>query len=201
MQQPTITRLIELQQLLLQFHTIERRVHHPSSNRRETDTEHSYTLAIAGWFLAQYFPDLDTDKIIRMALVHDLIEIHAGDTFVFGDQAAIDSKPAREAAAVETMQNDWQDFHEMNDAIHQYESRQSPEAKFVYALDKVMPIILNYLNEGKAWRKNSVTFEQFVAEKEAKVPLSPEIYVYYKQLLALLEEHLDFFAPQPTPKA
>jgi 5'-deoxynucleotidase YfbR-like HD superfamily hydrolase len=69
---PDIHRLIELQKLLLQFQSIERVVHVPDNFEYENDTEHSYNLTITAWFLAQYFPHLDRDKVIRFALVHDL---------------------------------------------------------------------------------------------------------------------------------
>jgi putative hydrolase of HD superfamily len=115
----------------------------------------------------------------------------------------LSGKAEREVAAVEQLAKEWPDFPEMTSAIHEYEARQTDEAKFVYALDKLMPILLNYLNQGRSWQHHGVTFEKFVAEKEAKVPISPEIYAYYKELLAILQEHLDFFAneKQLAPKS
>lgn len=198
---PDIRRLIELQQLMIRFHHIQREVYHTTLDRKETDTEHSYSLAMAAWFLAQYFPELDTGLVIRLALVHDLVEIHAGDTFAYGSKEEIDSKAAREAAAAKRLLAEWADFPEMNDAIERYERRDTPEAKFVYALDKVMPAILNYLNKGDIWRRHNITIEQFMSEKEAKVPVSPEIYRYYRQLLALLREHPDYFPKSSTQAA
>lgn len=195
---PDIRRLVELQRLLLQFHSIKRQVYHTTPDRQETDTEHSYTLAIAGWFLAQYFPGLDTNTVIRLALVHDLLELHAGDTFAYGDRAILSTKADREAAAVQKLAADWADFPDMVHDIRSYEARESAEAKFVYALDKVMPAILNYLNEGDIWRRYHITIDQFIAEKEAKVPVSPEVYAYYTELLAILRKHPEFFAPNPS---
>jgi putative hydrolase of HD superfamily len=72
---------------------------------QENDTEHSYNLAMTAWYLAAYFPELDKNKLIRYALVHDLVEIHAGDTFAFGDAKHIASKSEREAAALNQLGN------------------------------------------------------------------------------------------------
>ncbi len=196
MQKPDVQRLIDLQQVLVQFAAIERRVYFPAPlERAENDVEHTYTLAMAAWFLAEHFPDLDRDKLIRIALAHDLLEVHAGDTFVYGDAAALNSKHEREAAAVKRLKQEWADFPDLFDAIDEYEHRESAEAKFVYALDKIMVITLNILNGGKTWLEHGVTFAQFVAEKEKKVPISPEVYAYYRQLHNLLLTQPQLFAP------
>jgi putative hydrolases of HD superfamily len=198
MPKPNIHRLIEFQQLILKFHKIERTVRHPDNfERHETDTEHSYTLAMAAWFLTQYFPKLDKPTVIQLALVHDLLEVHAGDTFAFAEQKVLHGKAERETAAIKQLATDWADFPEMLQAIMGYEGRQTEEAKFVYALDKLMPILLNYLTEGRSWKEHGVAFKRFVEEKEAKIPISPEVYEYYKEIVAMLEAHPDFFAPEP----
>lgn len=195
MQKPDAQRLIDLQKLMVQFAAVERRVYLPAPlDRTENDVEHTYTLAMAVWFLAAYFPELDRDKLIRLALAHDLLEVHAGDTFAYGDGAALASKAAREARAATQLAHEWSDFPELKDAIDEYEHRKSAEAKFVYALDKVMVITLNILNGGKVWQKYGVTFEDFVAEKEKKVPVSPEVYTYYTQLRDLLIKQPYLFA-------
>lgn len=196
MQKPDVQRLIDLQKLMTQFAAIERRVYMPSPlDRPENDVEHTYTLAMAAWFLAEYFPELNRNKLVHLALAHDLLEVHAGDTFVYGEAAALASKAEREAAAVTQLKQEWTDFPGLLEAIDEYERRETAEAKFVYALDKVMVITLNMLSDGKTWHKHGVTFEQFVAEKEKKVPVSPEMYAYYTQLHDLLLTQPHFFAP------
>src|SRR5262245_4469741 len=146
MKQPELTRLIELQQLLLKFRAIKRNIYVPANvNEQENDSEHSYDLTIAAWFLAQYFSELNRDKVIRLCLVHDLIEIYAGDTFAYGEKAHIASKQQREAAAAAKLTAEWRDFPDLKDTITEYELCESAEAKFVYALDKIMPAIMNIL--------------------------------------------------------
>lgn len=90
---PDIRRLLEFQKLLVQFQHISRVTHIPGSWEAENDTEHSYNLAMTAWFLAPHFPQLDCDKLIRYALVHDLVEVHAGDTYIYADEATLASKP------------------------------------------------------------------------------------------------------------
>jgi len=191
---PDINRVVEFNQLLLTLRAINRKVHIPPANKQpENDVEHSYNLAMAAWFLAQYFPEIDLDKVVRLALAHDLIEVHSGDTFSYGSQEELSSKDAREQAAREQLEHDWPDFPALLESIQEYEARQTPEAKFVYSLDKLMPAILNYLGKGGVWTKHAITLEQFRHEKESKMPISPEIYPYYEELLEILKQHPSYF--------
>jgi len=185
---PDIHRLLAFQKLLLEFSQIERVVdrRHTHANIKETDTEHSYNLALTAWFLAHYFPELDSDTLIRYALIHDLVEIHAGDTYIYGEQAHLDSKKQREAQALRKLQSDWPDFPELTKQITEYEKLASNEAKFVYALDKIMPIMQIFINDGYTWKQEKITPQQLDEVKRAKVALSPEITPYYEQLYDLL---------------
>lgn len=193
---PDIHRLIELQKLLMQFRAVQRVIHIPDSETEfENDTEHSYNLAIVAWYLSQYFPEIDTDKVIRLALAHDLVEIHAGDTFFYAHESVIADKKQREHQAYLQLQADWKDFPDMIQAIEEYEKRDTNESRFVYALDKVMPMMMIYLDNGRAWLENDVTFEMQHSRKKDKVALSPEVNQYYLALHDLLKEHPDYFAP------
>jgi putative hydrolases of HD superfamily len=195
MTKPDLQRLLDLQLFLLQFRAIERVSYLPGRQpQRENDMEHSYTLAVAAWFLAHYFPDLDRDKVIRYALAHDIVEVHAGDTYIFADDDSIATKKERERAALERIKQDWPDFTELTQSMEAYEERSTPEAKFVYALDKIMPIMLNYLSQGHGWRKHNVTIDMLHQNKKDKVALSPEIQEYYNELLVLLRKHAHYFS-------
>lgn len=183
-----IHRLLELQQLLLTFSQVERRVHRKQNDRyvSENDTEHSYNLAMTAWYLASWFPELNRDSLIRYALVHDMVEIHAGDTYIYGTQKELDSKDEREAAALRKLESDWDDFRDMNATIHKYEAKADPESRFIYALDKIMPIMLIYIHDGYTWKKEGVTVDMLYKAKLDKIALSPEILPYFEQLHALL---------------
>lgn len=192
---PDIHRLIELQKLALTFQAIERHVCYTSEKleRAENDAEHSYALALAAWFLCSHFKELNRDKVLRYALAHDLVEVYAGDTSVFADKAIIVNKPERESKALERLALEWPDFPDLIQCMREYEARANDEAKSVYTLDKIMPVILNYAQKGRAWRKHGITFEQLHKTKEIKVQTDPRIHEYYKQLYVLLTERPELF--------
>lgn len=155
----------------------------------ENDTEHSYNLAMTAWFLAQWFPELDKNKVIQYALAHDLVEIHAGDTFIYGSPEELASKTKREAKAFKKLSKEWADFEDIIQCIKSYETRTDDEAKFVYALDKIMPIMLVYLHDGHSWEIDNITAKMLYEAKIEKVALSPEITPYFEELNDLLLEH------------
>lgn len=194
MAQPDIHRLLEFQRLLLAFNQVDRKVHrkHGEEFVYENDTEHSYNLAMTAWFLAEHFPHLDRDKLIRYALVHDLVEIHAGDTYVFDSSEKLESKQEREDRALEKLRKDWADFASLTEEISAYENRDTEEAKFVYALDKIMPMLQIYIHDGHTWKHEGISHRQLDAVKRDKVAVSAEINDYYQQLYDLLvkNEHL-----------
>lgn len=163
----------------------------------ENDVEHSYSLAMAAWFLAPHFPELNRDKLIRIALAHDLVEIHAGDTFAYADKSIIAGKKKREKLAYEQLTREWPDFPELLHEIHEYEALESAESRFVSALDKLMPAILAYLNNGYVWQKHDVSFHMFQTEKEKKTKVSPEIHEYYNMLVDLLQKNQHMFPATP----
>jgi putative hydrolases of HD superfamily len=195
MTRPDISRLVEFQHLLLSFRSIERRLHIPPGlDTFENDAEHSYALAMTAWFLAPYFPKLDRDTVIRYALAHDIVEVHAGDTYAYSDDETLRIKREREATAVEQLAHDWPDFPDLTETMHAYEERASEEAKFVYALDKLVPALLDYMNEGLGWRDRGITFQMFCDEKNKKVPISPDINEYCQTLIAILTTQQHLFA-------
>lgn len=185
---PNIARVLDLQKLLLMFSQIERVIDrkHKDAYIRESDTEHSYNLAMTAWFLASYFPKLDVEKLIKFALAHDLVEVHAGDTYAFADKELIDTKAAREAAAVERLKQEWPDFEELHQIIHAYEQKDSEEAKFIYALDKIMPIMAIYISDGYTWKHEGLTLERLHEVKIQQIAVSEDIKPYYEELYDLL---------------
>ncbi|MGH7158012.1 MAG: HD domain-containing protein [Candidatus Saccharimonadales bacterium] len=165
----------------------------PGLDRRESDIEHSYSLAMTAWFLAPHFPELDAGHLIKLALAHDVIEIQAGDTFVYGAQEHIDSKDERERTALAQLQKDWPDFPEMTAAVKEYADKSSEEAKFVYALDKILPPMMHYLGNGRVWQEHGVTKERFVALHEKRIAKDSLIYPYYQEILAFFQDKPHLF--------
>mgnify|MGYP004417313217 CR=1 FL=1 len=188
---PDVQRLLELQKLLLAFSNVDRSIHrqHFKDLRLENDTEHSYNLAMTGWYLCNWFPELNCDLVIRYAMVHDLVEIYAGDTFIYASPEKLATKKQREAKALKQLAKEWPDFPEMTTLIHEYEKRKSNEAKFIYALDKIMPIMIVYLHDGYNWKQDDISAKMLHDTKVSQVALSPEIKPYFEQLHELLLSH------------
>ncbi|MDB5181973.1 MAG: Metal dependent phosphohydrolase [Candidatus Saccharibacteria bacterium] len=195
---PNLSRLLAFQKLLLAFSQVERVVdrQHKNGYIRENDTEHSYNLAMTAWFLASHFPRLDQGKVVKFALAHDLVEVHAGDTYIYADAELLASKSARKAAALEQLSQEWPDFPDLIETVRAYEERSSEEAKFVYALDKIMPMMLIYIGEGHTWKREGITLQRLHAVKKDKVAVSKDIKPYYDALYDLL---LD--SPHLIPKS
>ena len=130
--------------------------------------------------------------MIRYALVHDFVEIHAGDIQAIGrTEAQAEAKAAREHAALERIKHEWPDFHELGATIQEYEERDNPESKFVYALDKLMPMLLNLLSKGKTWKKYDFSSEVVLAAKDEKVVVSPEVQELWQVYRQQITQHTD----------
>jgi len=190
----SIEGLIKFQDFLHDFQRIERVVDVPGREAPENDVEHSFHLAMAAWYLSDDFPELDRDKLIRYALIHDIVEVHAGDTFFWADESEKSTKVEREAAALKKIAVDWEEFPELAATVEEYESKQNDEAQFIYALDKIMPMIVIMNAGGKTWHDHGITFEQQRAAKYEKVKDSKHILPYFNQLIEVLRDRPELFA-------
>lgn len=190
----SIEGLIKFQDFLHDFQRIERVVDVPGRKAPENDVEHSFHLAMAAWYLSDDFPELDRDKLIRYALIHDIVEVHAGDTFFWADEAEKSTKVDREAAALKKIAVDWKEFPELAATMEEYEAKQNEEAEFIYALDKIMPMIVIMNAGGKTWHDHGITFEQQRKAKLEKIKDSKHILPYFNQLIELLRERPELFA-------
>ena len=194
----TLTRRMkDLQTFLNKFLDIERMVYLPDTARKdrlETDTEHSYHLAMHAWFLCQSFPELNQEKVLKYALAHDLVEIYAGDVMAIGrTDAAQQQKEDDEAAALRRIKKEWPDFVELTDYIENYEKQSDPESVFVKALDKLTPLMHQILSEGKTWKKYDLAFTDIVTNKQLKTASSHEIHAIWQELKAEITAHPEWF--------
>ena len=190
-------RMIDFQSLLNQFLDIQRMIHLPDGkhkDRLETDTEHSYHLAMMGWYLCGAFPHLDKNKVIQYGLVHDLVEIYAGDVMAVGRTAEQEKlKDFKEAQALERLEQEWPDFSEMTKTIHTFESQTDPESVFVKALDKILPMVHNVMSTGKTWKKYNLDRKVIIDLKDNKTAPSPEITAIWQEFKKTIMDHPEFF--------
>lgn len=130
--------------------------------RRENDAEHSFSLAIAAAVLAEYSNEpVDVAKVMKMVLVHDAVEIYAGDTYCYDDEGA-KTKEAREKAAAEKIFGTLPEEQaaEYRALWDEFERNDTPEARFSNAMDRIQPLLLNYSREGYSWKEHGVNSTQ-----------------------------------------
>jgi putative hydrolase of HD superfamily len=129
-------------------------------SRLENDAEHSWHLAVMAVLLAEYAagPGVDAARVVRMVLVHDLVEIDAGDTYCYDAEANL-GRESRERAAAERIFGllPADQAAEVRALWEEFEARETPEARFAAALDRFQPLYHNFLTEGRQWRKYGVT--------------------------------------------
>jgi len=186
---PSIERLGQLQQLFADFSRVTRVPELIDTGRLENDIDHSYSLAMTCWYLApKIAPELSLEKIFRYALSHDIVELYAGDTFVFAHEDEKASKSDREDEAITQLENEWPDFSDMTLAAKGYKEKIDEEARFVKAVDKILPLLVIELGEGAAfWERHKITLDM---ERKNKVTIhvSEVVSPYYEKVLAWLEE-------------
>lgn len=163
---------------------IERQALLHTGGRRENSAEHSWHLALTVMVLHTTSPvPLDLSKAIKMALLHDLVEIDAGDTFVYNET---DDKKEKERQAIERLTSllPIEIGSELKSLWLQFEAGECAEAKFVSALDRFLPLYSNYLNEGYSWQKHQVTSEQVLRRVGPPIQAGlPELWEITQQMI------------------
>lgn len=170
-----------------QLKSITRQTLLMNGKTQENDAEHSWHLAVAVMILQEHVEDQKTDlsKVIQMVLIHDIVEIDAGDTYAY-DEAAHHDKEERELKAAHRIFGllpDDQAQH-MKALWLEFEATQTPEAKLANALDRFMPMWHNYKTKGKQWQKYGVT-EQMVLKRNRNIADgSPALWAFAKEMVA-----------------
>jgi putative hydrolase of HD superfamily len=154
-------------------------------SRHENDAEHMWHLAMFVLVLAEHAAEpIDVGRVLRMVLVHDIVEIDAGDAFVY-DEAARSTKAELELAAAErlygllpTDQGD-----ELRALWEEFEAKETADARFAAAVDRLQPLLLNVTTEGRSWREHGVTSDKVLA-LNARIELgSPVLWEHVQQVL------------------
>ncbi len=166
---PTQSRIEQQVRFIVEIDRLKqicRQTYLTDASRFENSVEHSWHLAMLAMVFSEYANDsIDILKVIRMVLIHDIVEIDAGDTFIYDEIAATD-KAAREIAAAERIfkllpEDQAEEFRKLWD---EFEARRTPDARFAHALDRFQPILHNVITNGKAWQNHGIRKHQ-VLEK------------------------------------
>jgi putative hydrolase of HD superfamily len=154
-------------------------------SRNDNSAEHSWHLAVMAMALSEYAePPVDMWRVVRMTLVHDLVEVYAGDTFVY-DAAALALKEGREREAADRIfgmlpEDQGREFRAL---WEEFELRRTPEARFAAALDRVQPLLSNYHTQGHAWKKHGIKYGAVIERNRHIADGSPRLWAYIKALI------------------
>ena len=153
-------------------------------SRRENSAEHSWHLALFALILAEYGHDVDPIRVMTMLLVHDIVEIDAGDTFIY-DTKGLKDKKCREQQAADRLFNllpsDQAVF--LRAAWDEFEERTTPEAQFANAIDRLQPLLHNERTGGYAWRRHGITADQVYGINRHMDEGSPRLWQLARTLI------------------
>ena len=154
---------------------IFRQTHLSGHGRNENDAEHAWHMAIMAYVLREYSNEkIDVAKVMLMCLIHDIVEIDAGDTYAY-DAENLKTQTARENAAKERIFSLLPDEQkeELIALFDEFEAFETPESKFAHAMDNLQPLMLNNSNGGADWKEHEVTAQQ-VYGRQSKTRLGSE---------------------------
>jgi len=174
-----------------------RRTKLTDNSRYENTAEHSWHLAMFAMMLCEHAneADLNVMRVVRMVLIHDIVEIDAGDTFIY-DMVGQEDKAEREQAAAYRIfgllpEDQQEEFHQL---WEEFEERETSEALFAASLDRLHPLLHNYYTEGAAWKEHGITSQQ-VLERNEHIAEGSEILWEFAQELIRSSVAKGYLAP------
>lgn len=169
---------------------ILRQTHLSGHGRRENDSEHAWHMAIMAYLLRDYAnTSVDITKVMLMCLIHDIVEIDAGDTYAY-DAEGLKTQKAREDAAKERIFSILPEDQkkELVALFDEFEDFTTPESKFAHAMDNLQPLLLNNSNGGGDWREHGVSAEQVYGRQKKTALGSEKLYEVTDQII---QEHIE----------
>ena len=155
-------------------------------SRRENSAEHSWHIALSVMVLSEYAREADIDffRVMKILLIHDLIEIDAGDTYCYDDQGRKD-QAAREKLAADRIFNllPPDQARTFRDLWDEFEEKNTPESRFANALDRVQPFLHNYFTRGRTWQENGIKSDQVQARMQPVDDGAPVLWNYIGTLI------------------
>lgn len=187
-----------LNELVFPFYELERDMLVPVKKRRnENDAEHSWSLAFIACSLAHELDKtLDIGKVCQFAMVHDLVEIFAGDTSVWADEKLHANKAERELEAIETIKRKYTEFPWIASIVQEYERKDSNEARYVYAMDKYIGLAIRHMDKGQFYREHKITkaqFDKMLKVHRTKAQAHAGVAKIYEQIRAAIDAHPEYF--------
>ena len=183
------TRLEKQIQFIIEIDKLKnvmRQTYLTDNSRKENDAEHSWHLSVMAILLAEYAEtdQIDILRVIKMLLIHDLVEIDAGDTFCY-DEAGNSNKLEREIKAADRIFNllpvdQAQYIRELWD---EFEARKSPESKYAAALDRLQPLLHNSRTMGGTWREHHIKRSQVIQRNSPIGDSAPALWEYASKLI------------------
>jgi putative hydrolase of HD superfamily len=155
------------------------------SSRKENSAEHSWQLAVMVIVFSEYADDeIDLKRVLKMVVIHDLVEIDAGDTYAYNHEAQ-EEKEEREREAAESIfgllpSDQAQEFRTL---WEEFESRETSEAMFAKAIDRLQPLIHNYHTGGESWKDHDVRLDDVLDRNEIIQDGSERLWAYTEQLI------------------
>lgn len=156
------------------------------TTRNENDAEHSWHLAVMAILLSEYSVEKDIDilKVVKMVLIHDLVEIDAGDTFCY-DEKGNEDKEDREQKAAKRLFNilPSDQAQEVWDLWKEFEELNTAESRFAACLDRLQPLILNYNTNGHTWQKPGIVSAKVLKRNELLEKNTPALWEFVKEVI------------------
>ena len=168
---------------------IFRQTHLSGHGRNENDAEHAWHMAIMAYLLQEYANEpVDIGRVMLMCLIHDIVEIDAGDTYAY-DTEGLKTQKAREDAAKERIFSllPEDQKQKLTQLFDEFEEFQTPESKFANAMDNLQPLLLNNSNGGGDWREHGVSAKQVYGRQQKTRQGSEKLYQVTDQIL---KEHI-----------
>lgn len=186
--EPFSERLVRQIEFLVEIDKLKgvlRRSYVLDASRRENTAEHSWHLAMMALVLGEHADvPADLTTVLKMLIVHDLVEIDAGDTFVYDDAGAA-TKEAREAAAADRIFAllPADQGSELRRLWEEFDTGDTPEARFARSLDRLMPLVHNVAAEGRSWHENGIQPHQVRARNAGIADGSAQLWAYARALI------------------
>ena len=164
---------------------ILRQTHLSGHGRNENDAEHAWHMAIMAYLLREYSNEpVDITRVMLMCLIHDVVEIDAGDTYAY-DEEGKKTQKAREEAAKERIYSllPEDQKEELAAIFDEFEESKTPESKFAHAMDNLQPLMLNNSNNGGDWREHGVSAKQVYGRQSRTKEGSEKLYEVTDQII------------------